>query len=154
MWAKNQRRLQDAYAASVLGGAGEGVSPDMEQAIYDLKSAFTTALDDNLDLAHFWPALFAFAKTVNARAGRLSGAEAKLVAEQLLACDRVLGFLDHDRLPLAPGRWPAEAAKLVAQREDARKARDFARADALRDSLAAMNLRLEDHPQGPRLFKL
>jgi cysteinyl-tRNA synthetase len=152
MWSKNQRRLQDAYAAAVLGGKGEGVSADMEQAIYDLKTAFTTALEANLDLAHFWPALFAFAKTVNARAAKLTAAEAKLVAEQLLACDRVLGFLDHARLPLAPRNWPAAAADLVARREEARKARDFARADALRDELALMNLRLEDHPQGPRLY--
>jgi cysteinyl-tRNA synthetase len=152
MWSKNQRRLQDAYAAAVLGGKGEGVSADMEQAIYDLKTAFTTALEANLDLAHFWPALFAFAKTVNARAAKLTAAEAKLVAEQLLGCDRVLGFLDHARLPLAPRNWPAAAADLVARREEARKARDFARADALRDELALMNLRLEDHPQGPRLY--
>lgn len=152
MWSKNQRRLQDAYSAAVLGGKGEGVSPDMEQAIYDLKTAFTTALEDNLDLAHFWPALFSFTKTVNARASRLTEAEAKLVAEQLLACDRVLGFLDHARLPLAPRNWPAAAVDLVARREEARKARDFALADALRDELALMNLRLEDHPQGPRLY--
>ena len=153
MWSKNQRRLQDAYSAAVLGGKGEGVTPAMEQSIYDLKTAFTTALEDNLDLAHFWPVLFAFAKTVNARAGRLTASEAKLVAEQLLACDRVLGFLDHARLPLAPRNWPAAAADLVTRREEARKAKDFALADTLRAELSAMNLRLEDHPQGPRLYK-
>ncbi len=153
MWSKNQRRLQDAYSAAVLGGKGEGVTPDMEQSIYDLKMAFTTALEDNLDLAHFWPALFAFAKTVNARAGRLTASEAKLVAEQLLACDRVLGFLDHARLPLAPRNWPAAAADLVTRREEARKAKDFVLADTLRAELSVMNLRLEDHPQGPRLYK-
>jgi cysteinyl-tRNA synthetase len=154
MWAKNQRRLQDAFVSAALGGKGEGVSPDMEQAIYGLKSAFAAALDENLDLAHFWPSLFAFAKAVNARATKLTASEARLVAEQFEACDRVLGFLDRDRLPLAPPDWPTEAAALVARREEARKGKDFARADALRDELAAMSLRLEDHPQGPRLYKL
>jgi cysteinyl-tRNA synthetase len=154
MWAKNQRRLQDAFVSAALGGKGEGVSPDMEQAIYGLKSAFAAALDENLDLAHFWPSLFAFAKAVNARATKLTASEARLVAEQFEACDRVLGFLDRARLPLAPPDWPTEAAALVARREEARKGKDFARADALRDELAAMSLRLEDHPQGPRLYKL
>ena len=154
MWAKNQRRLQDAFASAILGGRGEDVSPDMEQAIFELKTAFATALDENLDLAHFWPALFAFAKAVNSRSARLTAAEARLVVDQLLACDRVLGFLDHDRLPLAPADWPAEAAELVARREEARKSKDFSLADSLRDELAAMNVRLEDHPQGPRLYKL
>jgi len=154
MWAKNQRRLQDAFASAILGGRGEDVSPDMEQAIYELKTAFASALDENLDLAHFWPALFVFAKAVNSRSAILTAAEARLVAEQLTACDRVLGFLDHDRLPLAPADWPAAAASLVARREEARKSKNFALADTLRDELVAMNLRPEDHPQGPRLYKI
>jgi cysteinyl-tRNA synthetase len=153
MWSRNQRRLQDAYVTASLGAKGAGMSPEMEQAVYDLKTAFATALDENLDLAHFWPVLFAFAKTVNARSGKLTAPEAAAAAEQLQACDRVLGFLDHARLPLAPADWPAEAAALVKEREEARKTRDFARADALRDALAAMSLRLEDHPQGPRLYR-
>jgi cysteinyl-tRNA synthetase len=153
MWTKNQHRLQDAYVAASLGGAGEGMAPELEQAIYDLKTSFVTALDDNLDLAHFWPNLFAFAKTINARAGKLTAAEARLVAEQLLACDRVLGFLDHSRLPLSAGNWPREAAELVRRREEARKAKNFVLADELRAELASMGLRLEDHPLGARLYR-
>jgi cysteinyl-tRNA synthetase len=153
MWSRNQRRLQDAYAAAVRGGAGGPVPPETEQAIYDLKSTFAKALEDNLDLAHFWPALFAFAKTVNSRAGRMTAAEAKAVAAQLQACDRILGFLDHSRLPLAESEWPAGAAEVVERREAARKAKDFVLADTLRDELAALGLRLEDHPQGARLYK-
>ena len=75
------------------------------------------------------------------------------MAEQLLACDRVLGYLDHSRLPLAEKSWPREAADLVGHREEARKAKDFVRADALRAELADMGLRLEDHPAGVRLFR-
>lgn len=152
MWVKNQNRLQDAYVAAFLGGRGQGVAPEFEQAIYDLKTAFASALDDNLDLAHFWPVLFAFAKTVNARAGKLSAAEAALAAEQLLACDRVLGFLDPSRLPLPERDWPREAAELIKRREEARKTRDYALADGLRGELAAMGLRLEDHGAGVRLY--
>lgn len=153
MWTKNQHRLQDAYVAASLGGTGEGMAPELEQAIYDLKTSFVTALDDNLDLAHFWPSLFAFAKTINARAGKLTAAEAGLIAEQLLACDRVLGFLDHSRLPLSTGNWPREAAELVRRREEARKAKNFVLADELRAELASMGLRLEDHPLGARLYR-
>ncbi len=154
MWTKNQRRLQDAYVAASLGGKGEGLAPELEQAIYDLKTIFATALDDNLDLAHFWPGLFAFAKTVNARAGKLTAVEARLIAEQLLACDRVLGFLDHSRLPLAPGSWSSEAVELVKHRETARKAKDFVLADRLRTELASLGLRLEDHALGARLYRM
>ncbi|MBU4525781.1 MAG: cysteine synthase [Desulfomicrobium sp.] len=154
MWAKNQNRLQDAYVSASLGGTGESVAAELEQGIYDLKTAFASALDDNLDLAHFWPVLFAFAKSVNARAGKLSVAEAALVAEQLLACDRVLGFLDHARLPLPVRDWPKEAAELIRRREEARKAKDYVLADSLRAELAVTGLRLEDHCAGARLFPL
>jgi cysteinyl-tRNA synthetase len=152
MWVKNQNRLQDAYVSASLGGKGTGMSPELEQANYDLKTAFASALDDNLDLAHFWPALFAFAKNVNTRAGKLSEPEAALVAEQLLACDRVLGFLEHSRLPLPRRKWPREAVELVVRREEARAAKNYVVADALRAELSAMGLRLEDHPAGMRLF--
>lgn len=152
MWVKNQNRLQDAFVSASLGGKGRGMSPELEQANYDLKTAFASALDDNLDLAHFWPVLFAFAKSVNTRAGKMSEPEAALVAEQLLACDRVLGFLEHSRLPLPRQKWPREAVELVDRREEARAAKNYVVADALRAELAAMGLRLEDHPAGMRLF--
>ncbi|NLW82440.1 MAG: cysteine synthase [Desulfovibrionales bacterium] len=153
MWVKNQHRLQDAGNAASLGGGKGGIAPELEQAIYDLKTAFASALDDNLDLAHFWPRLFSFAKSVNAKAGRLSAAEAEAVGEQLMACDRVLGFLDQSRLPLAPRDWPAEARDLVLRREEARRSKDFSLADSLRHELARMGLRLEDHALGARLYR-
>jgi cysteinyl-tRNA synthetase len=42
----------------------------------------------------------------------------------------------------------AEVDALVRERDDARAARDFARADALRDTLTARGIKLEDTPSG------
>ena len=39
---------------------------------------------------------------------------------------------------------------LVAEREEARARRDFARADEIRDALIAEGITLEDTPEGPR----
>lgn len=39
---------------------------------------------------------------------------------------------------------------LVAEREQARQQRDFARADALRDALAELGAEVRDTPEGPR----
>jgi len=45
---------------------------------------------------------------------------------------------------------PAEIDALVARRNEARKARDFAEADRIRDELAAKNIAIEDSAQGTR----
>jgi len=46
------------------------------------------------------------------------------------------------------GEDDAEISALVAEREQYRRDRDFAKADELRDKLAAMGIVIEDKPQG------
>ena len=46
---------------------------------------------------------------------------------------------------------PAEVMALVEQREQARKDRDFARADALRAEVEALGFQIEDTRQGPKV---
>ena len=48
---------------------------------------------------------------------------------------------------------PEEVRRLAAEREDARAARDFARADRLRDELAAAGWEVRDTPEGARLVR-
>jgi cysteinyl-tRNA synthetase len=47
----------------------------------------------------------------------------------------------------------AEAERLLAEREEARRARDFATADARRDELAALGWEVRDTPEGPQLVR-
>jgi len=46
---------------------------------------------------------------------------------------------------------PAELLALLDQRQEARKAKDFKRSDAIRDELKAKGWQIEDTPKGPRL---
>jgi cysteinyl-tRNA synthetase len=48
---------------------------------------------------------------------------------------------------------PEDVERLAAEREEARDARDFERADRLRDELAARGWDIRDTPQGPRLVR-
>ncbi len=42
-----------------------------------------------------------------------------------------------------------EVERLIGERQQARAARDFARADAARDELAALGVEVRDTPEGP-----
>jgi cysteinyl-tRNA synthetase len=64
------------------------------------------------------------------------------------------GFLGLElltaELPAAEAESDPRIDGLVAEREAARKRRDFREADRLRDALAAEGVVIEDTPQGPR----
>jgi cysteinyl-tRNA synthetase len=84
--------------------------------------------------------------------GRIGSGDRQRILAFLADVDRVLGVLD-------PAQWPegqvqdddaAEIEDLIAQRNAARKSRDFAASDRLRDELTARGIVLEDTPQGTR----
>ena len=90
--------------------------------------------------------------SVLADAARQSGSVAAKAA--LLGGGALLGLLQQDAEAwFRRGESTVDAAHiedLLQQRQAARAARDFARADAIRDELAAMNIAIEDGAQGTR----
>jgi cysteinyl-tRNA synthetase len=49
---------------------------------------------------------------------------------------------------------PAEILALLEERQAARKAKNFARSDAIRDELKSKGWVIEDTPKGPRLKRI
>jgi cysteinyl-tRNA synthetase len=111
------------------------------------------ALADDLNAAAALAAVFTFVKAVNVaiEEQRLAAGDKERVAAALAAVDRVFGVLD-------PAAWTEEGAagddaeieRLVHERQEARRRRDFAAADRLRGQLTELGVVIEDTPQGAR----
>jgi cysteinyl-tRNA synthetase len=78
--------------------------------------------------------------------GRLSRENAQAVMAAMRQFDRVLGLLDEVDTPV-----DAAVERLLQEREQARKRRDFATADRLRAQIEDLGYVVEDTPRGPRL---
>ncbi len=135
-------RLYGALRGIDLAAAGGAEPP----------AVFLEALQDDLNTPKALSEMFALARAVN-RAE--STAEKRELAAALAAAGRVIGLLEAD-----PEEWfagPAEGAlaageieRLLEERSEARRRRDFATADAIRDRLAAAGIAIEDGPAGTR----
>ena len=64
----------------------------------------------------------------------------------------VLGLLQQDKEEEMAEVDP-EIQSLIDERQAARKAKDFARADQIRDQLKAIGITLKDTPQGVQIIK-
>lgn len=118
------------------------------------RQEFIHAMDDDLNVSRALGVVFELVRKLNGliNTGLGIGADESRVAEKFLAeVDGVLGLgLQSRKKAVAP----AEVRKLMDQREAARAAQDWARADELRDKIKKRGYAVEDTPQGPRVKKL
>jgi len=157
MWERNRNRVQELAAnLGLVDGRDGQPSAVVESESGRLAEALAVAVADDLSVSRFWPRLFAFCRFANGliAAGGLGRADARRLGQALVDVDGVLGLLDPAQMPVPPSEWPQAATQLAAQRAKAREARDFSRADALRAEIAALGYRVEDAPDGIRLFPL
>lgn len=106
---------------------------------------FTGAMDDDLNTADGLAALFDLARDANTFLAEPRGREPVQAAIRLF--DEICGVLGilYDR---GPRDLDAEVEALIQKRGEARKNKDFATADKIRDDLGARGIVLEDTPQG------
>jgi len=144
-------RLDTLVAALSAYSEARSDAPDLESELAAARSRFEAALDDDLNVSAALAAVFDLAREQNRRLAErsISTADAARALAMLRDLDRVLAIL-----PDAADELPAQAAALLAAREAARTARDFAASDRLRDELAALGIGVEDTRDGQRWRRL
>ncbi|MCD8129899.1 MAG: cysteine--tRNA ligase [Lachnospiraceae bacterium] len=139
--AQNLKFLSENNKAQELTGE-EKENLAKAQAFVD---KFNDAMDDDFNTADALSAVFELVKFANSTAGEVSSrAYAKALLDILLTLTDVCGLIVLKEEELLDGDIEAK----IAQRQAARKARDFAKADAIRKELLDQGIILEDTREG------
>lgn len=155
--AKNSLgRLQNAKEnLQFLIEKGEGAMTDAEKAAFEeydkYRQQFIAAMDDDLNTADGITAVFELVTAINTAVKDGASKEfAEKSLETLMEFANVLGILQQDK---ADDGIDADIQALVDERQQARAEKNFARADEIRDELAARGITLKDTPQGVQIIK-
>ncbi len=144
----------DLMNASVVSGNEDDLWKEKTGIVEAARKHFDESLCDDFNTAAAIGHLFEGVRTINqAIAGNrvLHESFHKASTGFLNYADEVLGVIGTgaETTP-APGLDEEEINTLINERNEARKHKDFARADAIRDKLSSLGIILEDTPEGTR----
>jgi cysteinyl-tRNA synthetase len=149
------RRLTDFLGRLEMVGRGRAGAPsaDIAARVAQGRADFDLAMRDDLNTAAALGAMFELVRAMNAAIdqGTLGAADVPVVQEAFGHFDDVVGVVSlRAREDAASGVSEAEIERRMTERQEARRRRDFAAADRIRDELAGLGVLVEDGPQGTR----
>ena len=141
--------LEFMFDNSLDGEPTEAENKDFEE-IAAFKQAFTQAMDDDLNTASAISAIFDIVKTANLKLaeGKFTKTHIRRISDLIKELGGVLGLLTKEiKKPI-----PAEIQELVDRRTEARKNKDFAESDRIRDLLLEKGVILKDTREGVQII--
>jgi len=134
------RRLDECiqHLGSVEDGRPYG---ELDQLLYDIRTSFTDAMDDDLNVPSAMAAIFQTVRKVNALVSNkeLDKTGARRIKDAFKRIHEVLNLFHFQEPTL-----DSHVEDLTAQRQEARRRKDWARADEIREHLRAMGVEIKD----------
>jgi len=126
-----------------------GATPEIPALLAAAESAFADSMADDFNVSGALGALFDAIHAVNQKMNDLSRVDAAAVLAFIERLNTVLGVLEKS----GEAALDAEIEELIRRREQARKQKDFAQADAIRAELKKQGVTLLDTPDGVKWKK-
>lgn len=149
----NRMRNCASNLEHLIATGSEGITPKETEALKALegyRQKFIDAMEDDLNTADAISVVFELVRDINTAvkdgASREFAKGCRALLDELSA---VLGLLRHTE---EKEEVDEEIQALVAERQEARKNKNFARADEIRDILKARGITLKDTPQGVQII--
>ena len=147
-------KLSELIKAKSADAAAELSADELDNKarVDEFIKEFEAAMEDDNNTANAETAVYEIVRLANATA---SEASSKAYLDYLMKtiktlCDGVLGVISERRVE----NLDSEVEALIEKRQAARKAKDFAAADAIRDQLLGMGIVLEDTREGVKWKKV
>lgn len=135
-----------------------GVEISEEAPVNDFDARFTDAMNDDFNTPKAVSVMFELVNELN-KASRENSPEAGKLAGQLVRLGSILGLLQQDADAFLKGEDKEgelssdDIEALIAQRAEAKKAKNFAESDRIRDELAEQGIILKDSREGTTWFR-
>jgi cysteinyl-tRNA synthetase len=132
-----------------LSAAGSGeAAAEVTQAVEEVRLQFEAKMNDDFNTPDAVTAVFELVNAANLymQQEQVTDSSLQLLLKQFEAMDNILGILVHEEEELLD----EEIEQLIIDRTEARKTKNWARADEIRDLLTERGIILEDTAQGIR----
>ncbi|MBP1769396.1 MAG: cysteinyl-tRNA synthetase, partial [Candidatus Aminicenantes bacterium] len=151
--ARTARRRIGNFLGELRAAAQDGPSdPAVVRMVDEARAGFVAGLEDDLNISEALAAVFTLIKSAYPllQCGGISGPDALTIASFFAEVDEVVAVKPA---PLPQEQLEAEILNKIEARQKARAARDFKRADGIRDELLEAGIVLEDTKDGVRWKK-